>query len=306
MGNKIVYKGYNVGETTQVSIMSTASADNAGAIVQYVGATNANYINGYFYKCVSDGGVTPAYSWEKIQVSDGGDTIQVDELPTASADELGNIYEFVGTTTANYINGRFYRCVSDGAVTPTYSWEEVDFGDSTPHWTGTRAEYEAIKDTLAVGTIVNITDDYDEGLEVVDVIEKDNMNPVTSNAVAGLLGKVNTISVTMRPDAVPSAAKTLSSNMFIPTSADGKRGLLIGRAATEPFTAPTSMTNFDISSPAIALWHNWVISSAYEYSNANARLCYVDTNVPGFYIDGLTTTGNTLKAVQFIADVTLA
>lgn len=184
MGNKIVYKGYNVGETTQVSIMSTPSADNAGAIVQYVGATNANYINGYFYKCVSDGGVTPTYSWEKIQVSDGGDTIQVETMPTASEDELGNIYEFVGTTTANYINGRFYRCVSDGASTPTYSWEEVDFGDSTPHWTGTRAEYEAIKDTLEIGTIVNITDDYDSGLEVVDVIEEDNMNPVTSNAVA--------------------------------------------------------------------------------------------------------------------------
>lgn len=184
MGNKIFYKGYGVGETTQVSIMPTATADNSGAIVQYVGATNVNYTNGYFYKCVSDGGVTPTYSWEKMQVSDGGDTIQVDELPTASADELGNIYEFVGTTTANYINGRFYRCVSDGASTPTYTWEEVDFGDGTPHWTGTRAEYEAIKDTLEAGTIVNIVDDYDDGLEVVDVIENGNMNPVTSNAVA--------------------------------------------------------------------------------------------------------------------------
>ncbi|EXM38481.1 hypothetical protein RASY3_14165 [Ruminococcus albus SY3] len=131
MGNKIVYKGYDVGETTQVSIMPTATADNSGAIVQYVGATNANYINGYFYKCVSDGGVTPTYSWEKMQVSDGG--------------------------------------------------------DGTPHWSGTRAEYEAIKDTLEAGTIVNITDDYDDGLEVVDVVEEDNMNPVTSNAVANAI-----------------------------------------------------------------------------------------------------------------------
>ena len=128
MGNKIFYKGYGIGETTQVSIMPTATADNSGAIVQYVGATNANYINGYFYKYVSDGGITPTYSWEKIQVSDGG--------------------------------------------------------DGTPHWSGTRAEYEAIKDTLEAGTYVSITDDYDDGLEVVDVIENGNMNPVTSNAVA--------------------------------------------------------------------------------------------------------------------------
>jgi hypothetical protein len=133
MGNKIVYKGYNVGETTQVSIMPTATADNSGAIVQYVGATNANYINGYFYKCVSDGAATPTYSWEKIQVSDGG--------------------------------------------------------DGTPHWSGTRAEYEAIKDTLEEGTIVNITDDYDDGLEVVDVIENGNMNAVTSNAVAKITSR---------------------------------------------------------------------------------------------------------------------
>ena len=168
MGNKIIYKGHSIGETTQVSIMPTATADNSGAIVQYVGATNANYINGYFYKCVSDGGVTPAYSWEKVQVSDGGDTIQVETLPTASASEVGNIYEFVGTTTANYINGRFYRCVSDGASTPTYTWEEVDLGDGTPHWSGTRAEYEAQKDSIPEGAYVALTDDIDSTYESGD------------------------------------------------------------------------------------------------------------------------------------------
>lgn len=192
--NRVIANALN-DKISQVNVMPTPNENELGKIVQYVGATNANYINGYFYKCVSDGGVTPAYSWEKIRVSDGGDTIQVETLPTASADELGNIYEFVGTTTANYINGRFYRCVSDGASTPTYSWEEVDFGDGTPHWSGTRAEYEAIKDTLEVGTIICITDDYDEGLEVVDVVEEDNMNPVTSNAVAETLGNGKKIKI---------------------------------------------------------------------------------------------------------------
>jgi len=183
MGNKIVYKGYNVGETTQVSIMPTATADNSGAIVQYVGATNANYINGYFYKCVSDGGVTPAYSWEKIQVSDGGDTIQVETLPTAGASEVGNIYQYIGATTTTLTNGYFYECVEDSG---SYNWveKEVQKNEDVPHWSGTRAEYEAIKDTLEIGTVVNITDDYDDGLEIVDVIESGNMNAVTSNAVA--------------------------------------------------------------------------------------------------------------------------
>ena len=52
--------------------------------------------------------------------------IQVSALPTASADELGNIYQFIGTTDANYTNGYFYKCVSDGALTPTYSWSRID------------------------------------------------------------------------------------------------------------------------------------------------------------------------------------
>ena len=53
------------------------------------------------------------------------DIIQVTELPTASEDELNKIYQFTGETTADYTNGYFYKCISDGAVTPTYSWENI-------------------------------------------------------------------------------------------------------------------------------------------------------------------------------------
>lgn len=52
-----------------------------------------------------------------------------DTMPTASADLVGTIVQYVGTTTANYTNGYFYKCVSDGAITPTYSWVEVEIGD---------------------------------------------------------------------------------------------------------------------------------------------------------------------------------
>lgn len=52
----------------------------------------------------------------------GGQTIQYDTMPTASASNEGDIVQFVGTSDANYTNGYFYQCVSDGAVTPTYSW----------------------------------------------------------------------------------------------------------------------------------------------------------------------------------------
>lgn len=51
----------------------------------------------------------------------GGSSIQVDTMPIASADELGKIYEFIGST-GTYVNGYFYECVSDEQNPPTYSW----------------------------------------------------------------------------------------------------------------------------------------------------------------------------------------
>lgn len=54
------------------------------------------------------------------------EAVQVDTLPTASASEEGKIYQFIGTTTASYTNGYFYKCVSDGQNPATYSWTQVD------------------------------------------------------------------------------------------------------------------------------------------------------------------------------------
>lgn len=52
--------------------------------------------------------------------------IQRSALPQASEEEVGKIYQFTGTTDANYTNGYFYKCVSDGQEPATYSWEQVD------------------------------------------------------------------------------------------------------------------------------------------------------------------------------------
>lgn len=75
-------------DAVQYSTMPTASAANVDQIVQFIGTTDANYTNGYFYKCVSDGAVTPTYSWSNIQVqaSSGG-------LPT----QTGNAGKFLTT-----------------------------------------------------------------------------------------------------------------------------------------------------------------------------------------------------------------
>ena len=71
-------------------------------------------------------GATEDYSdlqtmYNNDELGNGGSSIQVDAMPIASVDELGKIYEFIGST-GTYVNGYFYECVSDGEPTPTYSW----------------------------------------------------------------------------------------------------------------------------------------------------------------------------------------
>lgn len=52
--------------------MPTADESNLGVIYQYTGETDADYTNGYFYKCVSDGQDPATYSWERVNVQPGG------------------------------------------------------------------------------------------------------------------------------------------------------------------------------------------------------------------------------------------
>ena len=65
-------------------------------------------------------------------------TLKVSTLPTASADELGKIYQYIGTTSGSIVHNYFYECVSDGAVIPTYSWQNVSVQPTaTPTASGT-------------------------------------------------------------------------------------------------------------------------------------------------------------------------
>lgn len=62
----------------RVATMPTASADNLGDIVQYVGTTTASYTNGYFYKCVEDSSTNPStYSWEQTNVQPSSNTQEI-------------------------------------------------------------------------------------------------------------------------------------------------------------------------------------------------------------------------------------
>lgn len=57
----------------QYSTMPTASADNVGEVVQYIGASDATYMHGFFYESVSDGGSPATYEWINIQIQPESD-----------------------------------------------------------------------------------------------------------------------------------------------------------------------------------------------------------------------------------------
>jgi hypothetical protein len=59
---------------------------------------------------------------EKTTWNGKQDLMQVSTLPTASASNEGKIYQYIGSTTASYTNGYFYKCVENSG---SYSWEEV-------------------------------------------------------------------------------------------------------------------------------------------------------------------------------------
>lgn len=75
-------------DAVQYSVMPTADANNEGDIVQFTGTTDANYTNGYFYKCVSDGQTPATYSWTQTDVQ---------PAPSGLPDQTGNSGKFLTT-----------------------------------------------------------------------------------------------------------------------------------------------------------------------------------------------------------------
>lgn len=112
--------------------------------------------------------------------------VQRGTMPVASADELGNIYQFVGTTDASYTNGYFYKCVSDGLQPATYSWSAVDVQASSgglPSQTGHNGEFLTTNGTNASWS----------GIPIVEDSTNNNLTIATSNTIPS--GTSNNIAI---------------------------------------------------------------------------------------------------------------
>ena len=123
-----VLDGGSGGQTIQVESMPLATESDLGKVLQYIGTTDLNYTNGYFYKCVYK---NSSYLWEQqnVQPDTTGQTIQVDTMPTASAEEVGKIYQYIGQDGGGAIHGYFYECVA--LLGGGYGWLETEVSAPT-------------------------------------------------------------------------------------------------------------------------------------------------------------------------------
>lgn len=118
----------NKNDVFQYETIPTASADLVNTIVQYIGTTTVNYTNGYFYKCVSDGAVTPTYSW--VEVINGGDMLTSVYDPNGTVVDAGGIVDYLNDNfiqlnlihdiseyeSEGVVNVKDYGAVGDGVT----------------------------------------------------------------------------------------------------------------------------------------------------------------------------------------------
>lgn len=116
-----------------------------------------------------------------------------DIMPSAaSAANEGIPYLYLGTTTQDFTNGSIYECqeVTPATDPKTYEWVEkyqsnVDLTYYKRIWGGTEAGWDQLTDEQKANYEYMFFDGDDNYyLPVVDAVTKDDMHPVTSNAVA--------------------------------------------------------------------------------------------------------------------------
>lgn len=120
-----------------------------------------------------------------LGAQDVGAVPQYSSMPTASEDELGNIYQFTGTTDANYTNGYFYKCVSDGQDPATYSWTQTDVQPAPsglPDQTGQSGKFLTTDGTDASWGTINALVNETTGQNALSILGANR--PSSNNMVA--------------------------------------------------------------------------------------------------------------------------
>ena len=115
-------------DIVEVEEMPTPSEENEGTIIQYKGETTSDFTHWYFYECVGDGQDPETFSRVNIQVQDNPSQAEV--MPTPSAENVGQIIQYVGDTNNYYTHAHFYEVIEDPENPGQYIYKEVEVQDS--------------------------------------------------------------------------------------------------------------------------------------------------------------------------------
>lgn len=89
---------------------------------------------------------------------------QTTTMPTAWADNVWAITQYIGTTNQYYKNGHFYKCVSDGQDPATYSWEEIEVQDSP----ASDIQYSNSTSGLTATNVQDAIDEIDGNIDTIN------------------------------------------------------------------------------------------------------------------------------------------
>jgi hypothetical protein len=98
-------------------------------------------------------------------------------LPIPSIDELGNTYQYTGTTSGSLVHGYFYECVSDGAVTPTYTWQQVNIQPTAGTPTAATTTFDNTTSRLQATNVQGAIDEVDATVDGLST-DVDNIKDV--------------------------------------------------------------------------------------------------------------------------------
>lgn len=147
-------------------------------------------------------GATEDYSdlqtmYNNDELGNDGSAIQVDLLPHPSVDELGKIYEFIGST-GTYINGYFYECVSDEQNPPTYSWVQKNVQPNAESFTFNEDDFNIDSSTDKVSLLPSrrVFNGSKADWDLLSVAEKTQYGATAFTDDEGVSGNVETISLT--------------------------------------------------------------------------------------------------------------
>lgn len=194
-------------------------------------------------------------------------------MPTASADNLGWIVQFTGTTDATYTHGYIYECVSDGGNPATYSWTQTSVQPAPsglPDQTGQSGKFLTTDGTDASWSdkpIINNINNVNGGISILGSSSATGQNSILIGANAGPYSNSDTNCI------VVGATSKAATNSI----AMGNRANADANACVQINLTSSSVHNTDANTFKVANANgNYEIMSA-DGTVPTARLTKVNT-----------------------------